>query len=286
MVLGSDQHPAGVQVLDRVVRTVMAEFHLQGLCAGSQCYDLVPKADAEGRYAFLNQFLRCLDGVVTGFRVTWSIGEENPIRRQFQDICNRGLCRYNGHFAASLSQHPQDVAFDAEVEGNDMVCLGSWLLVTGPQFPTGFIPFIRLVYGHFFRQVLTGKAWAAFRQHQRTVCIITGDDGAALGAFRPQDAGELAGVYPTDGDDALFLQVVRQGFRCTEIGWHRLEVLDDEAGCLDSAITGFDVFRIDADIADMGIGQGDNLPGIAGLSQGFLIPGHGCIENDFAGGFA
>ena len=163
MVLGSDQHPAGVQVLDRVVRTVMAEFHLQGLCAGSQCHDLVPKADAECRYAFLNQFLRCLDGVVAGFRVTRSIGEENPIRRQFQDICNRGLCWHNGHFAASLSQHPQDVAFDAEVEGNDMVCLGSWLLVAGPQFPTGFIPFIGFDGTHCLGKVLACKAWAAFR---------------------------------------------------------------------------------------------------------------------------
>ena len=36
----------------------------------------------------------------------------------------------------------------------------------------------------------------------------------------------------------------------------------------------------------MGIGQGNNLPGITGVCQCFLIPGHGCIENDLTGGFS
>ena len=35
----------------------------------------------------------------------------------------------------------------------------------------------------------------------------------------------------------------------------------------------------------MGIGESDYLSGIGGIGENFLIPGHGCIENDFSTGF-
>ena len=45
---------------------------------------------------------------------------------------------------------------------------------------------------------------------------------------------------------------------------------------------GFLVICIRPDIADVGVGQADNLPGIAGIGENFLVTGEAGIENDFA----
>ena len=47
-------------------------------------------------------------------------------------------------------------------------------------------------------------------------------------------------------------------------------------------IHGLDVLVVDADIADMGKGEGDDLPGIGRIGEDFLIAGHRGIEADFA----
>jgi hypothetical protein len=36
----------------------------------------------------------------------------------------------------------------------------------------------------------------------------------------------------------------------------------------------------------MGIGQGDNLAAVRGISQDFLVSGHGRVEDNLANGFA
>ena len=42
------------------------------------------------------------------------------------------------------------------------------------------------------------------------------------------------------------------------------------------------IFRIRADISNMRIRQADDLPGVAGIGENFLISGEAGIENDFA----
>jgi hypothetical protein len=44
----------------------------------------------------------------------------------------------------------------------------------------------------------------------------------------------------------------------------------------------FLVVEVGADIADMGIGQADDLAGIARVGENFLITGEAGVENDFA----
>ena len=46
------------------------------------------------------------------------------------------------------------------------------------------------------------------------------------------------------------------------------------------------IFGIGADIADMGEGEIDDLPGIAGVRHHFLIARHGRVEADFTDGRA
>ena len=55
VVLTGDQHLAGVHVLDRMVRPVMAELHLQRASARCQAHDLMPETDAEGRHSGVDQ---------------------------------------------------------------------------------------------------------------------------------------------------------------------------------------------------------------------------------------
>ena len=43
----------------------------------------------------------------------------------------------------------------------------------------------------------------------------------------------------------------------------------------------FDVFLVGADIADVGEREGDDLPGIGGISEDLLVAGHRGVEADF-----
>jgi len=45
---------------------------------------------------------------------------------------------------------------------------------------------------------------------------------------------------------------------------------------------GFLIFEVGANIADVRIGQTNNLPGVAGVGENFLITGEAGVENDFA----
>ena len=47
-----------------------------------------------------------------------------------------------------------------------------------------------------------------------------------------------------------------------------------------------DVVLVGADIADMREGEGDDLPGIGGIGEDFLIAGHGGVEADLTDGVA
>ena len=62
------------------------------------------------------------------------------------------------------------------------------------------------------------------------------------------------------------------------------ETLDDKG--FEKRLARFDVFGIDAGVADQRIRHGDDLTGVGRVGQDFLIARHRGIENDFANGFA
>src|SRR4051812_28631963 len=49
MVQARDDHAAGVEILHRMVRAVVAEFHLQRLSPRCEAHELVAEANAENR---------------------------------------------------------------------------------------------------------------------------------------------------------------------------------------------------------------------------------------------
>jgi len=107
-----------------------------------------------------------------------------------------------------------------------------------------------------------------------------GEDAAVLRALVAQDAGELAGIDTRDRDDALRLQIVGERLLGAEIRGKYRQITDDQAGGMDFG--GFDILGIHADIADMRIGERDDLARVARIGQDFLIPGDRGIEHHFA----
>ena len=69
-----------------------------------------------------------------------------------------------------------------------------------------------------------------------------------------------------------------------EIGRLHGQVFDDQAGRENAAR--FHVFVIHPVVADMRVGQGDDLLAITGIGQDFLVTGHGGVENHFTDGVA
>lgn len=59
------------------------------------------------------------------------------------------------------------------------------------------------------------------------------------------------------------------------------EFSDDEPGDLDLA--GFGVFGVDAVVALEGVGHDEDLAGVGGVGEGFLVADHGGVEDDLSG---
>ena len=68
VVLGCDFDNTGGGVLDRVVRTTMANIHFLRLGAKGQRHHLMTKTDAKDRLSAVHQFLNGRNGICTGCR--------------------------------------------------------------------------------------------------------------------------------------------------------------------------------------------------------------------------
>src|SRR5580700_8989734 len=69
MVLAGDQHTARIDLEHRMIRTVMAELHFDGLRAAGEPEQLMPQANAKHRDVGLQEFGDRLDSVVAGLRI-------------------------------------------------------------------------------------------------------------------------------------------------------------------------------------------------------------------------
>src|ERR1700681_816826 len=68
------------------------------------------------------------------------------------------------------------------------------------------------------------------------------------------------------------------------IGTDARELAHDQA--LDPRTRGFVIFLVSAVVADFGVGQDNDLPGIGRVRENFLVASDGSIKNDFAVAFA
>ena len=123
VVLAGDHHAAGLEVLHRVVGTVMAEFHFAGFPTGGDAKNLMAETDAEHRQLGLDEFTRGGNGVGARLGITGAVRQQHPAWFELEHVSRRSLRRHHGHSAPTVHQHAQDVAFDAEIVGDDMETL-------------------------------------------------------------------------------------------------------------------------------------------------------------------
>jgi hypothetical protein len=109
--------------------------------------------------------------------------------------------------------------------------------------------------------------------------VVCGDD-AAQSADVAQVADQSARIDVPDDGDAVALEIGLGGFAGAPVGGERGEFADDQA--FDVRLGGFFVVKIGADISDVRISEADDLAGITGVGEYFLIAGESGIENNFS----
>ena len=158
----------------------------------------------------------------------------------------------------------------------------------GGPGPFRFIPAIALPAGDILGQIHAFQPGPAsgFGAQRRDIKLpIHAVAQNAIGRPTIADArGQGAGVNASKPRDAVGNQPGMQMPRGAVIRRFRDILLHNQAargGC-----QGFNIFPIGADIADMREGEGDDLPGIGRIGQGFLIAGHARVEANLGHGLA
>ena len=136
-----------------MVGTVMAKFHLVGLCAAGQGQNLMAQANTKQGQTLVQKGLGGFNRIGARARVARAIGQKHTIGLQLHHVFGRGLSGYHGDFATALGQHAQDVAFDTEIQRDHMELGVGLLAIAMTQLPLGFQPFVSCFHRHDFRQI-------------------------------------------------------------------------------------------------------------------------------------
>ena len=225
-----------------------------------------------------------LDRVGARLGIARSVREKYAVRVQVEHVVGRGLRRHDRHPATVVRQQAQDVALDAEIVGDDMQALARAPARGLLERPVGaFVPLVGRVGGDDFREIHALEAGKALgRGHCKVGALrrIAARDAAGLRALLAQDARQPAGVDFGDGDDVPAHEELGQRFGRPPAGVQQRQVANDQPGRVDRIR--LEVVGIRAGVADVGIGQCDDLPGVRGVREDFLVSGHGGVEHHFA----
>jgi hypothetical protein len=281
MVLAGDEHLARLQVLDRVVGAVVAELHLHRLRARGEPEQLVPEADAEGGNARAHDLADRLDRVLARLRIPGAIGEEHAVGLERHRFLRAGGGREHRHLAAALGEVPQDVVLHAVVVGDDAQARFARRLVAGVQRPEAAVPVVGLVDAHDPGEVLARHRGRGLRRGERLVDpagrVGSRDDAAVLRALRAQVAREPPRVDVADGDQGVAREVGGEVLLPAPARSHQGQVADDEARGVDLAR--LDVFRVGPGVADVRVGERDDLAGVGGIGEDLLVTRHRGVED-------
>ena len=243
------------------------------------------EADAEHRHTGLDDAADGADGVVAGLRITWPVREEHALGRERERVLSRGLSGQHGDATAGIDQQPQDVVLNAVVEGDHMKRLLSgrrgWRIELG-----SLGPFVAHGGGRDLGEVhpLQARKGARASDRRSRVHLRPGDDAACLRALLAQDPRQAARVDARDGDHALSGEERRQRLLHAPVAGTRRQVAHHQPCGLRTER--FHVEQIDADIADMRIGERDDLSQIGRIGEDLLIARQGGIEDNFPCGAA
>jgi hypothetical protein len=129
-----------------------------------------------------------------------------------------------------------------------------------------------------------GECSRQLRQRARLV-DRAGHDAAGLRAFFAQQARQAARVDLGDADHvAALIEVIGQRLLAAEVAGRQRQVADDQPGGPDPV--GLLVLAVHAGVADVRIGQRDDLPRVGRVGQDLLVTRHRGIEHHFASALA
>ena len=214
MVLGRNADFACFQIFDRMVRSTVPELQLEGFRSQRVGNNLMAQADAEHGH-FPNPCSYFPVNVRQRGGISRTIGKKDAVRVHGEHFLRRRVGGNYGYAEAIFPQLAQDVVFNAEVKGDDVV------------FRRGQ-SFSRNQRVHFLRCHGMGTDFV----HDVAACHGGGVSGRFHGFFRSQLRGEagshgtggaqmfgdFAGIHPFNADDALFFQPRAQGFRGPPVG--------------------------------------------------------------------
>ena len=263
----------------------MAEFHLHRLRARRQRQQLVAEADAERRHAGVDDRRDRADRVGTRLRVARTVRQEDAVGRERERGLRGGFGGHHRQAASALDQEPQDVVLDSEVVGDDVKARVAGRPESRSQRPGAGGPVVGRRAAHHLREILS-------RHRRRRLCPCDGmlDPCVAHGA----PARMQPFCAPFSRSNRVSFRVSRSAM--PTMSWsaryaprspaeRKFDACRGRSRMTSPAANGrrdSTSSAIHADVADVRIGERDDLPRIARVRQDFLISGHRGVEDHFA----
>ena len=270
MIVGGDLHLAGAAIQDGLVDTPVTELQLVGVEPKGTTEDLVTEADTEKGHLGAEHVANQLDGGVSRRRVAGAVGDEDAVGAHGTNIGQGAAGREDVDLDTALGQPERSHRLDAQIQRGD----GEPLLTSGGHS-------IRLLSGDVGNEVRAGHLRLGANSLEQAFRIdLGGGDPDPHRAAVAQVPGEGAGVDAADPDNTLSFQGIVQAELRSPTGGHARRISHDVARHPDPR--GLVVLVVPAGVADVRGGGDHDLAVVAGVGQGFLIPGHCRGEHGFS----
>ncbi len=283
VVLAGDVHAARLQVLDRGVGAVVAEWKSGCARAGGAAKDLVSQANPEDRNASDGQAGQ-LDWSVQDCRIAWPIGQDHAVRSGGFDVPPARGVWQDDDATSSFAKRAKNVGLDPIVDDGDRQS-HAVRVPSRPQLgrqPLKPLHFLRS--GGFRHQVLLGQ-----RRHRARPCRELGEarparcfrlmgQDCAQRSMSAQVTRERARVDLGDPRHLPSFQVFIERGLAGVMAREGARPADDER--TDPGPRRLCVGVADPIVALQGIRHADHLTRVRRVGEHFLVAGHRRVEDD------
>src|SRR6266511_82914 len=268
MILRCDKYLSCRKIPHRMVTAAMSIRELYRLAAHCQAQQLVAAADAEDRQLPVRQRANCIDRVAYRRRISWAIRQEHASGLERSDFGRSGRSWDDGHTTSVLDEESEDVALHPEVERDDVMLRVSRSLAVRGGDRRG----AREIESIHRRRCREGGA-------DRIAGFLAQREYPAHGTLGPDVSRELPRIDVGDQRHLRAREPVEQRTGRAPVRGRRRQLANHDTD--DAGAVRFDVFGIDAVIADHRRGHHDDLAEIGGVGEDLLIPAQIGGEDDF-----